>query len=517
MAVLAPLLIWLLGNTLPDSWDGLSTEFAKICLQVAATAGSCGLWIKTAIQRGNSIIESVETAFAKVEESRRASDFVVKIESKRIARDEAARREEEARCVLQQAESRVREIKAELAELAPGRQLMRFLKERASTDDYRRHLGLVSIVRRDFEELSKLLMRAGSDRNEGLPHVDRIVLYIDDLDRCRAERVVEVLEAVHLLLAFPLFAVVVAVDSRWLRQSLHDHYPRLLAGRNPSPSESNTTPSANATPIPRSMERLQAATPQDYLEKIFQIPFQLQAMERDGFSALIDNLFTKSLGQANVGRTETSSSKEDARDPILAGNQSRVVAARESQAGGDLEQVSHRSPASPELDESANQGKSAAVGESSELRPERLQLSEWELADLVQFQPLFETPRSVKRFANLYSLVRVGVSAANWESFLGNESGCGEYRIPMLLLSVTSAFPSIARPWLAWLATNRGNDWVPSESALNGLLTMQEENATRADWDRLRRAIMSLDLTHWPRASAVSVVNWIPATLRYTF
>jgi hypothetical protein len=38
------------------------------------------------------------------------------------------------------------------------------------------------------------------------------VLYIDDLDRCPPRRVVEVLTAMQLLLALPLFVVVVAVD-----------------------------------------------------------------------------------------------------------------------------------------------------------------------------------------------------------------------------------------------------------------------------------------------------------------
>ncbi len=42
-----------------------------------------------------------------------------------------------------------------------------------------------------------------------LPRIDRIVLYIDDLDRCPEVKVVEVLQAVHLLLAYPLFVVVV--------------------------------------------------------------------------------------------------------------------------------------------------------------------------------------------------------------------------------------------------------------------------------------------------------------------
>jgi hypothetical protein len=40
---------------------------------------------------------------------------------------------------------------------------------------------------------------------DALPAIDRIVLYVDDLDRCPPPRVVEVLEAVHLLLAGRLF------------------------------------------------------------------------------------------------------------------------------------------------------------------------------------------------------------------------------------------------------------------------------------------------------------------------
>ena len=50
--------------------------------------------------------------------------------------------------------------------------------------------------------------------------VGRIVLYIDDLDRCEPDQVVAVLQAVHLLLAFPLFTVVVGVDVRWVERAL---------------------------------------------------------------------------------------------------------------------------------------------------------------------------------------------------------------------------------------------------------------------------------------------------------
>ena len=93
-----------------------------------------------------------------------------------------------------------------------------------------------------------------------VPEVERIVLFIDDLDRCPHDRVVEVLQAVHLLLAFKLFVVVVGVDSQWLERSLRAHYKSLLE------------------------------EPASYLEKIFQIPFALRRMTLDCYQNLIEGL-----------------------------------------------------------------------------------------------------------------------------------------------------------------------------------------------------------------------------------
>jgi hypothetical protein len=44
----------------------------------------------------------------------------------------------------------------------------------------------------------------------------------------RARKVVTVLEAVHLLFDFEMFAVLLAVDTRWLDQSLRIRYRQLL-------------------------------------------------------------------------------------------------------------------------------------------------------------------------------------------------------------------------------------------------------------------------------------------------
>ena len=95
--------------------------------------------------------------------------------------------------------------------------------ERAASSDYRDKLGVISQVRRDFEHLLAMIpgsAAAGTPETaagdaagiERIPNVDRIVLFIDDLDRCPPDKVVEVLQAVHLLLAFELFVV----ESGWI-------------------------------------------------------------------------------------------------------------------------------------------------------------------------------------------------------------------------------------------------------------------------------------------------------------
>jgi hypothetical protein len=173
------------------------------------------------------------------------------------------------------AQRQIEEAEREIAEVREGRRLRDFIESRASSQDYRSGLGIIALVRRDLARLSALMADRDPIADDEPGRIDRIILYIDDLDRCPARRVVEVLEAVHLLLAFPLFVVVVGVDARWLLRSLELHYTEVIT----SDSHENDVDDALHW----------AATPQNYLEKIFQIPFSLRHMEKQGFARLIQS------------------------------------------------------------------------------------------------------------------------------------------------------------------------------------------------------------------------------------
>jgi hypothetical protein len=115
------------------------------------------------------------------------------------------------------------------------------------------------------------------------PRIDRIVLYIDGLDRCPPDRVVELLEAVHLLLAIPRFVVVVAVDPRWLLRAIAVHYREVLAPTGVTMSDVGI---AGDPEIGPDDEGPWASTPAQYLEKIFQVVFTLAPMTTAGYTTL---------------------------------------------------------------------------------------------------------------------------------------------------------------------------------------------------------------------------------------
>jgi hypothetical protein len=311
------------------------------------------------------------------------------------------------------------------------------------------------------------------------------------------DRVVEVLEAVHLLLAFPLFAVVVAVDPRWLRQSLLEHYPRLLGGTEGGGLGND------------SFSVTRPATPQDYLEKVFQVPFNLQPMEKSGFESLIKRLLPTTPEPPKPIAAHESSSEARALNERQQAQQSQgAVVDPQSRTSKASEEPPSRSTASP-VD--------AEKPKESTLAPQRLRLSENEVRDIQRFQPLFQTPRAVKRLANTYCLIRVGVEETEWVQYVGSLERPGAYRVPMLLLAVSSAFPSLARPWLTWLKETTPQEWRLAPQDVTSLADMHADTTDRTEWDGLAHRLEQVPLNGWTRPTSASLEKWVPRVARYSF
>ncbi|MGI3899397.1 MAG: Qat anti-phage system ATPase QatA [Janthinobacterium lividum] len=84
--------------------------------------------------------------------------------------------------------------------------------------------------------------------------IDRLVVLVDDLDRCLPETAVQTLEAIRLFVLMEKTAFVVGADERMIEYAVHRHFPNL-------PQMEDSQGYARA-----------------YLEKLLQVPFRIPAL-----------------------------------------------------------------------------------------------------------------------------------------------------------------------------------------------------------------------------------------------
>lgn len=346
---------------------------------------------------------------------------------------------------------------AELARIASGRVVHDYFADRAASADYRERMGLLSTVRRDFGDLRGWLR----DGDRPGPDVERIVLYVDDLDRCPADRVVEVLEAVHLLLALDLFVVVVGVDPRWLLGSLEHHFEAQFAPRGNRPG------------------RLRwRTTPQDFLEKIFQIPFSLRPMERGGFERLVGDLLPLS-----EPASAAVPSPENGTAPANVASQGPVAAPEPALA----------TPADLAL-------------EAEEPDPAGLRVQAAELAFLSELAELVPTPRAAKRLANTYRLLRAPLEQAALDALV-----TGEHRAVLTLLAALVGSPGAATQAFGALLAE------PPDVQWSEFLGRLEAAPVRTETRQLAAALRVVTDRTALSGELRTFQSWTPRVARYSF
>lgn len=391
-------------------------------------------------------------AYAKAVEKAR-KDLAKEVEDKEVAAREAAH-------ALTEAQQKAKEAKAPLAKYgdgaaagAPSTILRYFLFEDGDVRDYDKQVGLVSRARRSFEQLDAIFTAnrdglAARDKQargepltpaeteartryeamqldkQGLVIPDRIVLYIDDLDRCTHQQVYDVLQAIHLLLAFELFVVVVGVDVRWVEEAVARQFT-VAAEELPD----------NATPEQRDAARHKAETERrkraiDYLEKIFQLPFWLRRLSTEGDKGGSYGAYVQELLQANLDVPENVPSP-------LAGTSGGPV--RKSFTPG-AKPGSETSPADGiALEGLADTASAAEDLTSVELALATVRLTKEEVAFLASPEIgaiAFKSPRSVKRMLNVYRIVRARMSETELDEFLGRNGSGPTWPIAAFLAAV---------------------------------------------------------------------------------
>jgi hypothetical protein len=379
---------------------------------------------------------------------------------------EVMKGEDDARAALVRAQSDLSEAEQEVERIkkVDSGSMYGFVSERYGSADYQRQLGTVAMVQRDLQQLSEILSGKRSQQ-EGtrMPRADRIVLYIDDLDRCPRELVLKVLEAVHLLLAYPLFVVVVGVDVHWLYESIRNSRP-------------NGGDSSDAELVPLR-----------YVEKIFQVPYWLRPLSVSAYRSLIDAVLTGP--EPLVSRGTPQDEPHDQSVPEPRSNEPEDHAADGHAAEGEL-----------------------PISAGTVTSEERYVLHR--LAAFV------DTPRAAKRLANVYRLLKVLVGPAARPAF--DEGG---FAAVLIELAIASGFPDLSPYVFRHILNNPQRDFWELMRELRPLVALEaaQSNPVRdaidpheaARWRALVDATLSLKSSFV--ISQESFAAWAPLTQRFSF
>jgi hypothetical protein len=234
-----------------------------------AVWASLGLWLATVATWASGLLprlRQAEAALGLVRKAQHASEA----EAERLLAEQQGRiRKALARVAelesqlasvrerLRQTERQMADVQDQIAKLSVGAQLRTFIQERAASAG---PLSVLATLRSDFSQLERLLgeVHQSKPANRAARPIERVVIYVDDLDRCPAQRVVEVLQTLRLLLDSPMFVAVVSADPRWLCRALESHYGAELA--------------------------------RDFLQDALEIPVALRPLDAQAFRALMTRL-----------------------------------------------------------------------------------------------------------------------------------------------------------------------------------------------------------------------------------
>lgn len=333
----------------------------------------------------------------------------------------AAKKEEQLKqeAALHELEKKQTELENEILDIISGRKLHRFIEGRVSDQRYTNSLGIISWIRKDFEELDFLLKMQYEATPEELIKlnrqtididfkVDRIVLYIDDLDRCNQDIVIRVLEAIHLLLAFPLFVVIVGVDPRWMHNALQIKYKEFL-------SKTNGT------------DGVSTATSYDYLEKIFQVPFVLKPITDQGKDNLINEQLSPLIKKTPATNITTPN--------IIDEEKPQQVPDSKTQIASTINNVPVPPTPKPDVQATTTDTlpkEETVVADNTEL----LNISEDEIKFMQAISFMIgDSPRTINRYINIYRIVR---THAQFEFLDDNEHE--HYKAAIILLAMITGY-----------------------------------------------------------------------------
>ncbi|MDP9571458.1 UNVERIFIED_ORG: hypothetical protein J2W66_001943 [Agrobacterium larrymoorei] len=391
---------------------------------VAFLAGASAL--ARSILPGISLISSITRSTSAF-----AEDLDKKLETqlKAVAEKEDALRkataESEARRAASERASKAlsRYVDPRASGANPPRLLRYMLEDNPDTQALEKEIGLISRVRRLFQAVNEIVAeekgKKEGERDQDVP--DRIIIYIDDLDRCSPPQVYAVLQAIHLLLAFELFVVVVGVDVTWVEEALAHELRPALRGLHISREEIEQA------------EREARKLATRYMEKIFQLPFWIRRLSTEGPAGGSYASYVRGMLQQNL-ETDGDLQLEPSEPHSTTGNANEESLRSGAPVSRDTaKQFSESQKSDAETDTNVF-SEDHSLGEA--LATVKLTTAEVEFLSSEAIGRLAgREPRTVKRFINIYRIIRARLDASQRTLFLGSDGQPPVYPIVAILVA----------------------------------------------------------------------------------
>lgn len=241
-----------------------------------------------------------------------------------------------------------------------------YIIKKLSSNGYKDNIGFINTVKNDIDNLNDIInSKVIKDKDINL---NKIILIVDDLDRCPDDKVVEVLQTIQLLLSTEMFIVILAIDSKWVNNCIATVYKGML----------NDDKEKSLFAI-------------NYLEKIIHIPFWIEPLNDQSSSAFIQKLSEEIKSSTIIN--------EDSEDSINLREQNT-----EEPINTDNEEIAATSIINDEIDT-----RDKFQFESEEVNKFiPVDLSQDDIDIILRMKFFFEgiSPRKIKRFFNTVLIIK---------------------------------------------------------------------------------------------------------------
>ncbi len=341
--------------------------------------------------------------------------------------------------------------------------------------DYESKLGYFAQVETDVRRVFELLVEKEQPA----------IVFVDDLDRCAPGKVAEVIEAINLFLSgdFPNCYFVIGMDAQVVAASLEVAYEKLTAKL-------------------EHMTQSYGSLGWYFMDKFIQLPFLIPSLNEEQRKKYLAKLFRQNFEQEAASPQEV----EAAEQRINA-----ALAQKTFSASALVSEVAQESPkilhADPQKFRAIQERVIAASAEKFSDDDPEIQ------NQLLRYAPyLGSTPRTVKRFANLYRFYRFSQWSRQLQGLeFASPTALGRWLVLML------RWPQLVR-WIQWEGEAQTLNAIEAFSKAEVFEKLIEDSATYEDWSntwqgkkidklKLERATQLYELLRERKDESERIVN----------